>query len=83
MGNVGARLMRKRSYWNKKGVTVHNESNVGAMLDQWTAFQNVAPMLPTMQFSHYVTSLEAILDYMQLPLQPARLHIHISPPIGL
>ena len=32
------------------------------MLDQWTAFQNLPPTLPTIQLSHGVTSLEA-LDY--------------------
>ena len=31
-----------------------------AMLDQWTAFTNLAPTLPTVHFSCWVTSLEAV-----------------------
>ena len=34
----------------------------------YTYFQNLVPTLPTMQFSHWVTSHES--DYMEFPLQP-------------
>ena len=36
------------------------------MLDQWPAFQNLVPTLPTMQLNHW----GSLSDYMQLPLEP-------------
>ena len=40
------------------------------VLDQWTAFRNVVPTLPTKQFSHQATLLEEVYsDYIQLPLE--------------
>ena len=31
-----------------------------AVIDQWTAYHNLAPALPTVQLSHHMTSLEAL-----------------------
>ena len=50
-----------------------------AMLDQWTAFQNRMPTLPTMQLSQEVEwhlTGGKLSDYMQLPLEPQKAHYY-------
>ena len=56
VGNVSSRF---RKGWRTCGIKVI--SSVMTITDQWTASQNLAPTLPTMHFSHWVTSLETDL----------------------
>ena len=57
-------LKRKNIVWNVKGISAFLNwvqwCHRTVMLDQWTAFNNLVPTLPTMQLSYWVTSLETV-----------------------
>ena len=88
MGNVGNQILkRKKNVRNKKGNVCSiylffccfklSIMSPTAMLDQGTAFWNLAPILPTMQLSQWVTSLEAIDLLLPEPQKTSYYFFHI------